>query len=278
MPIIDPNGLFTGSRLRQCSDKARLYWPYFFLASNGFGRLEIDYDALVVRLFLGFDEPPSEEEFTDMFVEYRGAFLIFLYEFKGAIWGQWAVPAKFLPRHKTTADRESPKPDQKLYDEWAKSYTPENNRLQKLSEKLGKFPRSVGVGVVGGEVGGAPLPPDFDLEGWWENLVAAYPKSTGKRMAWVHVQSQVGVIPPERLPDWCDHLKKLATIAQSCPQSKRTFLPSLESLILKHSEDALEDFENLIRGYCEEAGEPYRPAVTEQRSAKVAEMLAMEVA
>jgi hypothetical protein len=62
MAIINADGLFGGDRLAMCSDKARLYWPYFFLASNGYGRLELNYPKIMNRAFHRFKKPPTEDE------------------------------------------------------------------------------------------------------------------------------------------------------------------------------------------------------------------------
>ena len=131
MAIINPDGLFRGQRLRKCSDRARLYWPYLFLASNGFGRLELDYEYLVPHVFLGFRNPPTAQEIESCIMEYTDAGLGFLYH--DGQWFQWDTPTKLLPRWKTSVDKNSPTPDSK--------------ELQKFSENLRKLPSGGGVGV-----------------------------------------------------------------------------------------------------------------------------------
>lgn len=48
MAIIDPEGLFSGDRLRRCSNLAQLHWPRLYLAANGFARLEINFAKIRV--------------------------------------------------------------------------------------------------------------------------------------------------------------------------------------------------------------------------------------
>jgi hypothetical protein len=54
MSIIDADGLFSGDRLRRCSTAAQLHWPRLFLASDGFGRLELNYHKVVARAYATF--------------------------------------------------------------------------------------------------------------------------------------------------------------------------------------------------------------------------------
>lgn len=154
MALIDPDGLYNGRRLRKCSDRARLYWPYFFLAANGLGRIEIDPDYLIRTCFPGFEQPPSEEEVWEYFREYRDQHLIFLYGVGDQVWGQWHCKAGSLPTYTTKRDRESPSPPGKEYSAWIASYSaepkaiPKNlGNLPKVEKKLGKFSLGVGVGV-----------------------------------------------------------------------------------------------------------------------------------
>lgn len=164
MAIIDPRGLYYGERLRKCSDSARLYWPYLFLAANGFGRLEINLRQIIEQIFIDFKNPPAEEGLADLFLEYRDNHLIFLYESSvGEIWGQWYCKQNCLPRFKTAADHRSPAPPEPEYSRWLSSYIPESKSLPKSSEIVRKLLRNpseivrsgegvgVGVGVGVGE-------------------------------------------------------------------------------------------------------------------------------
>ncbi len=146
MAIIDPEGLFHGDRLAQCSNLARLYWPYFFLVSNGYGRLEINYSRIVSRAFATFRPLPGETEIMDFVKEYARAHLLFLYPCGNQIWGQWDCKSGSLPRFKTMADQRSPVPPEPAYQQWLKAYRVENGSVQKfLQQGIGG-----GVGVGGG--------------------------------------------------------------------------------------------------------------------------------
>jgi hypothetical protein len=174
MAVIDPDGLFGGNRLRRCSDASRLWWPYFFLAANGFGRLELNYSVLVNRIAGGFHRPPIEEEVYGYFIEYRDNYLAFLYEASGQIWAQFYCKPGYLPRWKTAADKKSPAPPEKQYQAWLNSYKTDIKTLPKVSEVFGSLPKSfgnpseilphgvgvgVGVGVGEGEGKGTSAPP-----------------------------------------------------------------------------------------------------------------------
>src|SRR5437764_146102 len=102
MIVIDPEGLFGGDRLRNCSTEAQLHWPRLLLASDGFGRIEFNYLRIAARAYATFRTPPTEAELHQYFDEFAKNYLIFVYESDGRLWGQWDCPEKFLPRFKTT--------------------------------------------------------------------------------------------------------------------------------------------------------------------------------
>src|SRR6185295_5966021 len=111
MAFIHPDGLFNGERLRACSDTARLYWPYLFLASNGFGRLEIDCERISREVFIDFQNPPNSSELLEIFGEYFKNRLLYLYETPdGHVWGQWDCKPGSLRTYKTAKDKRSPEP------------------------------------------------------------------------------------------------------------------------------------------------------------------------
>lgn len=191
MAIIDPDGLFHGDRLGKCSDQARLYWPFLFLASNGFGRLELNYQRITAKVFASFDTPPTESEVFNLLREYQSCFLLFVYSADGQLWGQWDTSEKNLPRHKTSADKRSPSPPVKEFRAWRDDYvssksskvidltslTNSPEKVQKISEDFREDARGVGVGIgvgVGGGDGkttaparpapsGTRLPHDFQV-------------------------------------------------------------------------------------------------------------------
>ena len=152
MALIDPEGLFGGDRLRACSDRARLLWPYLYLASNGFGRLELNYHRIIARCFSDFRRIPSEAELKKVLDEYQLNCLLFVYEAAGQVWGAWDTPTKNLPDYKTAADRRSPEPPEPEFSNWKRSYRAQKKPFAKLSlnasEKLSEnFPLGIGVGV-----------------------------------------------------------------------------------------------------------------------------------
>lgn len=157
MAIIDPTGLYNGDRLQQCSDGARLWWPYLFLWANGFGRFEISYRSIHRGVFSTFDSPPSEEGFLGYIEEYRNRHLLFLYQAGRQIWGQWWCKPGSLPKYKTNRDRESPEPPKTEYDSWMRSYSTETKPFPKtfrnLPKSFGRFTEisSQGIGIGIGE-------------------------------------------------------------------------------------------------------------------------------
>lgn len=161
MAIIDPDGLFHGDRLRRCSDTARLAWPHLFLLANGCGRFEINHARIAAVVFADFKNPPSEQELYGWVIEYRDAHLLFLYEARGQLWGQWDCKPGCLPRWKTSRDRDSPEPPREAFDNWVRSYREQSRPLQKTSEIFEslrkssvKLPSGIGIGVgVGDGIG-----------------------------------------------------------------------------------------------------------------------------
>lgn len=152
MAIIDPDGLFGGDRLRGCSDLARLLWPYLYLASNGYGRLELNRHRIVARCFSDFGQPPSEPQLIDVLEEYQRNRLLFVYEVGGQLWGAWDTPSKSLPDYKTARDRKSPAPPEPEFSQWRKAYRDQKTPLAKLcpniSQKFSEnFPLGVGIGI-----------------------------------------------------------------------------------------------------------------------------------
>ena len=168
MAVIDPEGLFNGDRLAHCSDEARLYWPYFFLAANSFGRLEISYEKLMGRAFRTFKKRIAKEEFVALIEEYRGNYLLFIYQAGDQLWGQWLTEAKYLPRYHAARDKLSPAPPEAALEAFCVEYQRQKaaegadilaafGNVPKSSEMCGKprevaaasgtFPLGVGVGV-----------------------------------------------------------------------------------------------------------------------------------
>ena len=118
MAVIDPVGLFKGKRIRRCSGKARLLWPYLYLISNGYARIELDYQCIADE-FVSFREfAPTPEELAQAFGEYRENHLIFVYAVNGQEWGQWDTRRSLLKEYKTAGDKTSPDPPEDEYCRW----------------------------------------------------------------------------------------------------------------------------------------------------------------
>jgi hypothetical protein len=153
--IIEPEGLFTGERLAACSDLAQLYWPRFYIGSNGYARIELSYTSIISKIFSNFEKPPESKILWNVFREYEANCLAILYESNGVWWCEFATSEKYLPRYKTRRDEQSPSPTlemrdnfQKQYILWKSSKSICSQSFQKLSEDFVR--RGVGVGVGGG--------------------------------------------------------------------------------------------------------------------------------
>jgi hypothetical protein len=116
--LIYEKGLFEGRRLRRCSPLARLYWPYFFALSNGYLRIELDYNLLEERMFTLRDYAPSAKAIEGFFDEYRENHLIFIYGMNDQLWGQWDSRCKDAKDYKSKIDERSPHPNDGEYVAW----------------------------------------------------------------------------------------------------------------------------------------------------------------
>jgi hypothetical protein len=159
--IIDELGIFEGKRINRCSPAAQLYYLRLMMAANGYGRIHLDYQAILMRCFPMWPKEniPSESEIISYFNEYWRNRLIFLYQVDGQTWGQFDVKEKTYGRYQTKADKRSPAPPA---IEWAK-WLEENRRISAqtatvavspmdnsaLFPNLGaKFPQAVAVAVA----------------------------------------------------------------------------------------------------------------------------------
>lgn len=153
MAIIDPEGLFGGERLAALSDKARLYWPWVYSASNGYARIELNLRAIIRRCFSAFNDPPSEQQLLIIISEYAENYLVFTFENNGQQWIQFDTPDKFLPRHKTKKDAASPGPTEQEreafkngYLGWRQAKSLSLHRSHKTRELFPENVRGVGIG------------------------------------------------------------------------------------------------------------------------------------
>lgn len=129
MPIIRPEGLLGGERMAELSDTARMYWPFIYAASNGYGRFEIDYLKIINGAFTHFHQKPSERQVGDVLKEYRDAHLLFIYRADGQIWGAWDSAAG--QRYFNAADKRSPAPPEAEFQEWREQY--QQNKMSRAN-------------------------------------------------------------------------------------------------------------------------------------------------
>ena len=126
--------MFNGDRFTLMSDSARFAWPYFWCASNTVGRIELNYHKVIARAFFRFRQTPTEEQFWGWIQEFRTAYLLFVYEADGRLWGQWDAPERFLPKYKLTADTATPAPEARQFLEWRNEYF--RTKQAKAEEKI----------------------------------------------------------------------------------------------------------------------------------------------
>ena len=135
MLIVNPDGLFRGDRLAMCSKTAWLYWTPIFLCANGYGRFEVNHGRVAPQIGA---HAPTEAEFEACIEEYAKVHLLFLYRVGVKRWGQWDADKRFLPRWKTSQDKQSPWPPEPEYTNWMKMYHGDGSKaLPKPSEDFG---------------------------------------------------------------------------------------------------------------------------------------------
>jgi hypothetical protein len=88
--------------------------------SNGYARLELDYECIADELASFRDEAPDPKQLTSWFAEYEANHLIFVYKVNDQVWGQWDTKRSMLKEYKTTGDKDSPNPPEPEYQQWLK--------------------------------------------------------------------------------------------------------------------------------------------------------------
>lgn len=116
--IFEQESLYKGRRLRKCSAAARLIYPYLILQSNGYARLELDYDSMADEFASFRDDAPTPERIETFFAEYVKHHLVFKYESNGRTWAQFDTRRSWLKDFKTAPDRKSPNPPEPDYTKW----------------------------------------------------------------------------------------------------------------------------------------------------------------
>jgi hypothetical protein len=164
VPVINPHGLFEGQRLAACTDRAQLFWPRLYCAANGYGRLEFHYPTIAGRCFHNFREVPSEQQISNVVEEYVANFLAIPYKADGQLWLQFVTEDKYLRRHKSADDEQSPAPPPDSREAFAAGYSAWKEARQatskdddgRFSEKFPNYFRNVsaefphGIGIGGG--------------------------------------------------------------------------------------------------------------------------------
>lgn len=164
MSILDPEGLFSGERLAALSDRARVYWPWIYTASNSFARLEFNPRNIVNRCFAAWRESPISEQRVSLFIaEYEANALLFVYERNGQKWIQFDTPKKFLPTYQTKRDKMSPTPTpqeiaafEARLSSWRVKHAPKNEEQQSFLT-FQKVSHGIGIGTGIGEGKGKDL-------------------------------------------------------------------------------------------------------------------------
>jgi hypothetical protein len=124
MPVISPAFLFIDSRLRSCSDRARLLWPYLYCAANGYARLEVNMTNILYLCFDDFgSDKPTKQELHDVMKEYVERWLVIPYKVDGVMWLQFDVEPRFLGKYRTVEDRRSPAAPQACIEIFQKGKT-----------------------------------------------------------------------------------------------------------------------------------------------------------
>lgn len=121
MPHIKPEGLLHGERIRSLSLKGKFYWPYIYAASNGYGRIKLEYFSLISAAFDAFQEKPTVEDIEQVIQEFSDKYLLFLYEAAdGHVWGAWDCHSG--QRYFTAVDKRSPAPPELAFTQWKEKY------------------------------------------------------------------------------------------------------------------------------------------------------------
>src|SRR5215469_5209396 len=166
--VVCSGGVLEDHRLGACSDDAQLFFPWLFIASNGFGRLKWSYSELVTSAFPHLRDKPSPEQLQKCLEEYRSNYLIFVYRTDDAeLWGQWIVDKRHFPTYKTAKALRSPAPPEPALaafkESAARARTEQNaasvdiirvadfENLPKSIPSCENVPHGSGIGVDGGK-------------------------------------------------------------------------------------------------------------------------------
>lgn len=140
--------------MRSLSAQAWCMWTFFYSASNGYGRFQLDYKLILATAFRYYPVTPTEAEVYGWLREYKEKYLLFVYKAAdGALWGAFDTRELTYASdlHISKADKKSPKPPKGQWLEWLSLVLPGRNSAAKrrainirnagghLSKKLREF-------------------------------------------------------------------------------------------------------------------------------------------
>lgn len=119
--------------MRSLSAQAWCMWTFFYAASNGHGRFQLDYKLILATAFRYYPVTPSEAEVHGWLREYKERYLLFVYKAEdGALWG--AFDSKSGQRYFNADDKRSPVPPEPQFSEWMSAYA--DKKKSKSARKL----------------------------------------------------------------------------------------------------------------------------------------------
>jgi hypothetical protein len=116
--------------MAELSDEARLYWPFLYAGSNGYGRFLLNYEKIIARCFPQFKEKPSQEAISRCLKEYKRSHLLFIYTAGAQKWAAWDSAAQ--QQHYSEEDRSSPRPPEPAFAEWIAIYRRKKANLREV--------------------------------------------------------------------------------------------------------------------------------------------------
>lgn len=248
MAILEPEGLFGGDRLAALSDKARVYWPWLYTASNSFARLELNCRNIISRCFPAWANKPSEQQIMLFIREYADNFLLFVYSRNGQEWVQFDTPAKCLPTFHTKRDKASPAPTPQEIDAfnaglalWRNKRNPQICPNPGLFEDFKKSPHGIEVGKGEGK-GIKTIAPASSEAAPKVEILTPKPKSSDNRHALF--KAEIGVYwarhNQHEMPWDGSEARQLSTLLSAIPKTTvedfRVWLSNRSNSDANHSE------------------------------------------
>lgn len=147
--------------MAELSDEARLYWPFLYAGSNGYGYFELDYRKILERCFGQFNSKPPKELIVSLLREYRSCSLLFVYSAaNGQRWAAWDSAA--AQSFHTKEDDAAPKPPEPEFSNWKRLY--QEQKHVSASEILDLDGEPVAIDTKNAEIDISPKSTDIDLK------------------------------------------------------------------------------------------------------------------